>query len=223
MQELMEALRNNGSFTILCDIIKQGYAKREKGTERAKTIPIMLENGLIEEVEPTEEMMKYIRFSDEQHKQDYINIMYFLNITEKGRLVFELLKLWREAQKEGIKQVEQARFDEQRRIAKSLLNTIGIDIDDITENEASTMKQKLILAVERANLTEQDEVRILDMDGTEYGTEKLFKNDLSQALADRIGKIKAIIGTFAEWVKYARENVDFKPNDYITINVEIDY
>ena len=135
MQELMEALRNNGSFNILSDIIKQGYAKREKGTERAKTIPVMLENGLIEEVEPTEEMMCYIRFSDEQHKQDYINIMYFLNITDKGRLVFELLKLWREAQKETIKQAEQARFDEQIRIAKSLLNTIGIDIDDLTANE----------------------------------------------------------------------------------------
>ena len=135
MKELMEALSNYGSFTILSDIIKQGYAKREKGTERAKTIPIMLDNGLIEEVEPTEEMMKYIRFSDEQHKQDYIGKMYFLNITDKGRLVFELLKLWREAQKEVIKQAEQARFDEQIRIAKSLLNTIGINIDDITANE----------------------------------------------------------------------------------------
>ena len=135
MEELMEALSNYGSFTILSDIIKQGYAKREKGTERAKTVSIMLYNGLIEEVEPTEEMMKYIRFSDEQHKQDYISVMYFLNITEKGRLVFELLKLWREEQKETIKQAEQARFDEQRRIALSLLNTIGIDIDYITANE----------------------------------------------------------------------------------------
>lgn len=135
MQELMEALRNYGSFTIFYNIIEQGYAKREKGTERAKTIPIMLDNGLIEEVEPTEEMMRYIRFSDEQHKQDYINIMYFLNITDKGRLVFELLKLWREEQKEVIKQAEQVRFDEQIRIAKSLLNTIGINIDDITANE----------------------------------------------------------------------------------------
>jgi hypothetical protein len=135
MEELMQALKNNGSFTILGDILKQGYAKREKGTERAKTIPVMLENGLIEEVEPTEEMMKYVRFSDEQHKQDYIDVMYFLNITDKGRLVFELLKLWREAQKEGRKQVEQARFDEKRKIATSLLNAIGINIDNITENE----------------------------------------------------------------------------------------
>lgn len=85
------------------------------------------------------------------------------------------------------------------------------------------MKQKLILAVDRANLTEQDEVRLLDMDGTEYGTEKLFKNDLSQALADRIGKAKAIIGTFSDWVKYARENVDFKPEYYAIVNVEINY
>lgn len=135
MEELMEALQNYGAFTILGDIIKQGYAKREKHTERAKTIPVMLNNGLIEEVEPTEEMMKYISFSDEQRKQDYISVMYFLNITEKGRLVFELLKLWREAQKETIKQAEQARFDEKRKIALSLLNTIGIDIDDLTANE----------------------------------------------------------------------------------------
>ena len=135
MQELMEALRNYGSFTIFYNIIEQGYAKREKGTWRAKTIPIMLDNGLIEEVEPTEEMMRFIRFSDEQHKKDYIDVMYFLNITDKGRLVFELLKLWRESQTEGRKQVEQARFDEQRKIAKSLLNTIGINIDDLTENE----------------------------------------------------------------------------------------
>lgn len=135
MEELMEALRNYGSFTIFYNIINQGYAKREKGTERAKTIPIMLDNGLIEEVEPTEEMMRFIRFSDEQHKKDYIDVMYFLNITDKGRLVFELLKLWRESQTEGRKQVEQARFDEQRKIAKSLLNTIGINIDELTENE----------------------------------------------------------------------------------------
>lgn len=85
------------------------------------------------------------------------------------------------------------------------------------------MRQKFILAVERANLTEQDEVRLLDMDGIEYGTEKLFKSDLSQALADRTGKAKAIIGTFAEWVKYARENVGFKPEDYAIISVEINY
>lgn len=85
------------------------------------------------------------------------------------------------------------------------------------------MRQKLILAVERANLAEQDEVRLLDMDGTEYGTRKQFKNDLSQALADRTGKAKAIIGTFADWVKYARENVGFKPEDYTIINVEINY
>lgn len=85
------------------------------------------------------------------------------------------------------------------------------------------MKLKYILAVERANLTEQDEVRLLDMDGTEYGTGKLFKSDLSQALADRTGKAKAIIGTFADWVQYVRENVDFKHEDYAIINVEIDY
>lgn len=85
------------------------------------------------------------------------------------------------------------------------------------------MKLKFILAVERANLTEQDEVRLLDMDGAEYGTEMLFKRALKEALDDRTGKAKVIIGTFADWVRYARENVDFKPEDYAIANVEINY
>lgn len=37
------------------------------------------------------------------------------------------------------------------------------------------MKLKYIVAVENKNLAEQDEVRLLDMDGTEYGSEQLFK------------------------------------------------
>lgn len=85
------------------------------------------------------------------------------------------------------------------------------------------MKQNLILAVENKNLTEQDEIRLLDLDRTGYGSEDLFKIALSQAIADRTGKTKVIIGTFAEWVRYARENVDFKPEEYTTINVEIDF
>lgn len=37
------------------------------------------------------------------------------------------------------------------------------------------MKLKYIVAVENKNLTEQDEARLLDMDGTEHGSEQLFK------------------------------------------------
>lgn len=46
------------------------------------------------------------------------------------------------------------------------------------------MKLKYIVAVERKNLTEQDEVRLLDMDGTEYGSEQLFKGHLKDSLAE---------------------------------------
>lgn len=85
------------------------------------------------------------------------------------------------------------------------------------------MKLKYIVAVEHKNLTEQDEVRLYDMDSTEYGNEQLFKGHLSQALADRTGKAKVIIGTFSDFVRYVRENVGFKPEDYTVINVEINY
>ena len=85
------------------------------------------------------------------------------------------------------------------------------------------MKLKYIVAVERKNLTEQDEVRLYDMDGTEYGSEQLFKGHIKDSIADREGKVKVIIGTFSDWVRYARENVGVKPEDYTVINVEINY
>lgn len=50
-----------------------------------------------------------------------------------------------------------------------------------------------------------------------------LRGHLSQALADRTGKVKVIIGTFSDWVRYAREQVHFKPEDYVIINVEINY
>ena len=56
------------------------------------------------------------------------------------------------------------------------------------------MKQKYIVAVECKNLTEQDEVRLLDMDGTEYVNEQLFKGHLKDSIADREGKVNVIMG-----------------------------
>ena len=85
------------------------------------------------------------------------------------------------------------------------------------------MKLKYIVTVERKNLTEQDEVRLLDMDGTEYGSEQLFKVHLQDSIADMEGKVNVVMGTFADWVRHARANEDFDPKDYVVINVEIDY
>lgn len=85
------------------------------------------------------------------------------------------------------------------------------------------MKLKYIVSVERKNLTEQDEVRLLDMDGTEYVNEQLFKGHLKDSIADREGNVDVIIGTFANFVRHVRANEDFDPKDYVIINVEINY
>lgn len=85
------------------------------------------------------------------------------------------------------------------------------------------MKLKYIVAVERNNLAEQDEVRLLDMDGTEYVNEQLFKWHLKDSIADREGKVNVVMGTFADWVLHVRGNEDFEPRDYVIINVEINY
>ncbi len=57
-------------------------------------------------------MMRYILFSDRQHKQDYINIMYFPEHNRQRAVVFGFLNFG-EAQRRN-KQAEQARFDEQK-------------------------------------------------------------------------------------------------------------
>ena len=85
------------------------------------------------------------------------------------------------------------------------------------------MKLKYIVAVECNNLAEQDEVRLLDMDGTEYVNEQLFKGHLKDSIADREGKVNVVMGTFADWVRHVRGNEDFEPRDYVIINVEINY
>lgn len=85
------------------------------------------------------------------------------------------------------------------------------------------MKQRFILAVESANLAKQDQIRLMDLDRTLFLSENSFKRILKDTIQDREGKVKVIIGTFAEWVRYARENVDFKPEDYTTLSVEIEY
>lgn len=85
------------------------------------------------------------------------------------------------------------------------------------------MKLKYIVAVERKNLTEQDEVRLLDMDGTEYGSEQQYKGHLKDSIIDREGNVDVIIGTIANFVRHVRANEDFDPKDYVIINVEINY
>lgn len=85
------------------------------------------------------------------------------------------------------------------------------------------MKLKYIVAVEHKNLTEQDVVRLLEMDGTEYTNEQLFYGHLQDSIADREGKVHVIMGTFSDLVRHVRENEDFESKDYVIINVEIDY
>lgn len=135
MKELIDTLKNQGAYSILVDITMQGYAKRTKCTERAKTIPVLLEHGIVESVEATEFMLRFLRFENEQEKQNYIENTYFLKITDKGKLVYHLVKWQKETRKEEQERAYKARKAEQKRIAQSLLNVVGIDLEDVTDCE----------------------------------------------------------------------------------------
>lgn len=135
MKELIDTLKNQGTYSILDDIIKYGYAKRTKNSDRASTIPILLEHGIVENVEATEFMLRFLRFESEQSKQDYINRTYFLGLTDKGKLAYHLMKWQKETRKEEQERAYKAQKAEQKRVAQALLNVVGIDLDDVTDCE----------------------------------------------------------------------------------------
>lgn len=135
MKELIEALKNQGTYTILDSIIRQGYSKQTKITDRAKTIPMLLEHGIVESVEATDFMLRFLSFESEQSKQNYIDNTYFLEITDKERLVYELTKWQKESLKEERRRSNQVVANERKRIAQSLLNAVGIDLEDLTDDE----------------------------------------------------------------------------------------
>ena len=135
MKELIEALKNQSAYTILDDIIKLGYAKRIKGTDGAKTIPTLLEHGIVENVEATDFMLRFLSFESEQSKQNFIENTYFLKLTDKGKLAYHLIKWQKESVKEERIKSSQVVTNERKRIAQSLLNVVGIDLEDLADDE----------------------------------------------------------------------------------------
>ena len=135
MNDLLDSLKNQASYTILNDIVKQGYARRTKGTERAKTIPQLVKSGIVESVAPSDYMLRFLRFENEQSKQNFIDEHYFLTITENGKLIFELLKWQKESIKEEQARARKVNSEERKRIALGLLKIIDIDLDEFINFE----------------------------------------------------------------------------------------
>ena len=85
------------------------------------------------------------------------------------------------------------------------------------------MKLKVIFAVKRENLTEQDEIRLLDLEGTEFISDQTFRQLVRDSLSGGKGYVHCLLGTVKEFIKYARKNADFNIDEFLTINVEINY
>lgn len=132
MKDLINTLKNYGAYSILNDIVKQGYCRRAKDIDRSKTVPIMVEHGIVESVMPTDFMLRFVHFSDDDAKQNFINEFYFLTITKKGRLVFQLLKWQKESVKAERERIMQERYNERKNMAEKLLKVVGMDLSDFT-------------------------------------------------------------------------------------------
>lgn len=135
MKDLINALKNYGAYSILSDCEKHGYARRGKDIDRSKTVPIMVDHGIVESVAPTQYMLRHVRFETEESKQNFINEFYFLTITEKGKLVFELLKWQKESVKAERQRIAQENYNDRKNMAEKLLKAVGLDLADFTDCE----------------------------------------------------------------------------------------
>lgn len=135
MKEIFDALKNQASYTILEDITKNGYAHRRKNTERARTIPILLEYGIVENAKITDHMLRFRHFNNEEEKQKYLNDGYFLTITEKGMIAFELMKWRKESIRVERKREEEASYSERKKLAQNLLKCVGLELEEFAECE----------------------------------------------------------------------------------------
>lgn len=135
MLDLMIALKNYGTYTILADCFLNGFAKRTKESEKAKYIPCLLKHELVEVVPADDSMMRFVRFDSEQSKQNYIDQRYFLKITEKGKFAYHLVDMYLIRLQHELKRAEEALLSERKRIAKALLKNIGLDLADMIGND----------------------------------------------------------------------------------------
>lgn len=135
MKDLINALKNYGAYSILENCTAHGYCRRAKDNDRSKTVPIMAEHEIIEIVDPTEFMLRHVRFESEKSKKNFINEFYFLIITEKGRLIFELLKWQKESIKAERERITQENYNARKDMAEKLLKAVGMDLSDFTDCE----------------------------------------------------------------------------------------
>lgn len=134
MEDLINALKNQGTFLILDDIMREGYCRRVKGSERGKNVPVLLKFGIVERVEPSQFMLRFMRFENEDDKQKFLNENYYLKITDRGLVVYELLKWRKDSLNEERKHFKQSIAYERKCIAKALLKTFGLDLSEFTDS-----------------------------------------------------------------------------------------
>lgn len=71
------------------------------------------------------------------------------------------------------------------------------------------MKLKFIFAVKRENLTEQDEIRLLDLEGTEFISDQAFRQAVRDAISVGYGRVLCVLGTLKEIIDHARKKCGF--------------
>ena len=134
MDELFDVLKNQGTFSILDDIMREGYCRRVKGSERGKNVHVLLKFGIVERADPSQFMLRFMKFENEDYKEKFLNENYYLKITDRGLVIYELLKWRKDSLREERKHFKQSIAYERKCIAKALLKTFGLDLSEFTDS-----------------------------------------------------------------------------------------
>lgn len=133
MEDLFNALKNQGTFLILDDIMINGYCRRVKGSERGKNVPVLLKFGIIERVDPSQFMLRFMKFENEDYKEKFLNENYYLKITDRGLVIYELLKWRKDSLNKERKHFKQSIVYERKCIANNLLKILGLELSEFTD------------------------------------------------------------------------------------------
>lgn len=129
-----------GALGIVKRAVEVGHTrcpiKSEVEVDYVSLVSRLSNSGLIKVVNPTEEMLRHVSFKDEESKKQFINKFMFCIPTELGKLVVAMVK-----EKESAVQktrtnlrndMKKLKFD----IASSLLESVGIDLDEMISEYA---------------------------------------------------------------------------------------
>lgn len=135
-QDMIATRLFQGAYrSILTPANQFGHTRKTRENSVIQICSELEEAGLIEIVEPTDDMLKHISFSSEESKQRFISDHIWITLTDKGSLAANMIEVhlskYNDLQNKHRVAIKNLKKD----IAERLLDSIGIEVEDLIEED----------------------------------------------------------------------------------------